>query len=416
MVALSAVVAVLVARPAAAAAPNDPRFASQWGLSDIKAPDVWDRGVGGGIRIAVVSTGIAKHPDLASKIDAGYDAATDPPDPTSDTAGRGTHLAGIAAAATNNGEGIAGVAPGARLLPYKAFASTSSATTEAYVEALVQVQKARPQVVLVDLPDALVSQATVQQSLKNLGDAGISVAVGAGGASLADLPVLTVAATSSDGGQVGAGVGPRGVAAPGGGVVSTTVSGLPVPGIDPYGYGDMSGTSQAAAHVAGALAILRGIGAGPVQAADLLRSTARKSGNGGFGAGMIDVAAAVGAYRAPPGPTTTTTAKPGTPPATTKASPLPGGTIPKPVVVPSGPSGPTPTILGSELPEPGEGDSAVLPPGSEDFLAGEDTGGPGSSTGQDDRPLGLLAVGFGLLFGVGSGLSVTFRRLAAAPL
>ena len=414
MLALSAVVLGLAARPAVAAAPNDPRFGSQWGLSAIKAPDVWDRGVGAGIRIAVVSSGIAKHPELAGKTDAGYDAATDPPDPSTDTAGRGTHLAGIAGADTNNGQGIAGVAPEARLLPFKAFESASSATTEGYVEALVEVQKAKPQVVLVDLPDALASQATVQQALKNLGDSGMSVAVGAGGASLAALPVLTVAAISSNGGRVGAGVGDRGVAAPGGDVLSTTVAGPALPGIDPYGYGEMSGTSQAAAHVAGALAILRGIGAGPIQAADLLRSTARKGDGNGLGAGIIDVAAAVGAYRAPAAPTTTTTTKPGaTPPTTaTKAAALPGGTIPKPSVLPSGP---TPTILGSELPEPGEED-AVLPPGAEDFLATEETGGNSSQVSEDDRPLGLLAIGFGLLFGVGSGLSVTFRRLADAPL
>lgn len=408
MLSLAAVLVGLAARPAAAAPPNDPRFASQWGLSDIKAPEAWAKGTGGGVKVAVVSTGIADHPDLDGKTDEGFDATATPPRPRVDGGGRGTHLAGIVAAATNNGVGIAGVAPDARLLPFKAYEADSPGDTDSYVRALLEVPKSGAKVALVDLPSGLSSQPTVQQAIKNLGDGGISVAVGSGGASLGELPVLTVAATNADGGQVGAsGVGPRGVAAPGGNVVSTTVPSILA---SPDSYGEMSGTGQAAAHVAGALAILRGLGANAGQAADLLRSTARKNGTTAFGAGMIDVAAAVAAFRAPVATTTTK------PPAstTTKVPNFPAGTIPKATVVPSGPGGPS---LGGDFSEPGSGESAIVPPGAEDFFDSGETGGPNGPVSQgDDQPLGLLALGFGLLFGVGSGLSVTFRRLANAPL
>jgi len=416
--AVAAVVVGLSAGPAAGVGPtNDPEFANQYGLADIKAPDAWAKGKGAGISVAVVSTGIAKHPDLIAKTDAGFDATG--ADPTTDGAGRGTHLAGIVGAATDNGVGIAGVAPDARLLPYKAFESDTAVTGEGHLNALQRVLNARPQVVLVDVPDSFpaVAKDRLRQSLSNLAGAGIAVVVGAQSElPLGDLPVLTVAATTSKGDQAPgtAGVADRGVAAPGLNVISTAVT-TPLLGGDPtFGYAEQSGTSQAAAHVAGAVAILRGLGATSTQAADLLRSTARK-GTASLGAGTIDVAAAVAAYRPlPVPPTTTTTTNKGTakPPSTKPPTGL--GAIPAGPGVPSGPTGP---LLPAEQVEPGAGESVVPPPGNETFVDSPGPGGPASpSGGGSDRPLGLLAVGFGLLFGVGTGLSLTFRRLAGAPL
>lgn len=433
--ALTAVVLGLAAQPAGAAGPtNDPESASQWSLADIRAPEAWPKGKGAGVSVAVVSTGIAKHPDLVTKTDAGVDAVGT--DPTADADGRGTHLAGIVGAATGNGEGIAGVAPEARLIPFRAFAADSGVSADRYLDALQRVLQAKPQVVLVDVPETfpVTARDGLRQSLKGLGDAGITVVVGAqNGITLNDLPVVAVAATTTSGAKSAgtAGVADRGLAAPGRGVVSTTVGPSLFPGGAPtYSYDERSGTAQAAAHAAGAIAILRGLGATSNQAADALRATARKSSDASLGAGIIDVAAAVTAFQTPspapvpiPTPVPTVVA-PG--PTNKKATTTPTnkvatgtGVIPRGLNVPTPPTADTP--LASDPPEPGEGEAAVVPPGAEQFMDQGDTGGPIDSAPADgsegrDRPLGSLAIGFGMLFGVGSGLSLTFRHLANRPL
>lgn len=405
----------LGAGPAVAAPTNDPLSGEQWGLTDIKAPDAWDKGAGAGIKVAVVSSGVAKHQDLAAQLDGGSDATGT--DPNKDTDGRGTHLAGIVAAETNNNEGIAGVAPNARLIPVKAFATDSSIDKDTYLTALQSAANAKAQVVLVDVPSSFPADGRplLLQSLQAMGQSGISVVVSAqSNLPLDNLPVLAVAATTPSGDQEPgtSAVGAQGVGAPGRGITSTTVTTALLTEAT-FGYGPMSGTGPAAAHAAGAVAILRSAGANAGQAADLLRATARPSSERSLGKGIIDASAAVDAFKKPAPPTTVTTKKPAPTPTTSKAT----GTaaIPKST---AGPTGPTATLPTGEPAEPGEGEPAVVPPGAEDFLSGGDEGGQRVTivTEGDDRPLGTLAIGFGLLFGVGTGLSVTFRRLAdAAP-
>jgi serine protease len=102
------------------AVPNDPApaFAEdefavppgtplQWALAREGFPAAWDVTTGAGARVAVIDTGIdGTHPDLAGKV-ASADAAG-ATDPQSDPDGHGTHVSGLACAATNNGIGIAG--------------------------------------------------------------------------------------------------------------------------------------------------------------------------------------------------------------------------------------------------------------------------------------------------------------------
>src|SRR4051812_2177440 len=110
---------------------NDPVFPDQWGLTQIKAPGAWARGGrGGGVPIAVVDTGVdLAHPDLRANIVGGTDltaaAAQGCPGPQ-DENGHGTHVAGIAAAITNNGKGVAGTAPDARILPVRVLDKNGS--------------------------------------------------------------------------------------------------------------------------------------------------------------------------------------------------------------------------------------------------------------------------------------------------
>lgn len=114
--------------------PNDPYFAShQWNMRAIDAPGAWKYATGQGIIIGIADTGQTWHPDLASKTLPGYDFVS--ADQSRDGDGwdsnpndegdwgpqvprsmwHGTHVAGIAAASSDNGLGVAGVAPNAQI-------------------------------------------------------------------------------------------------------------------------------------------------------------------------------------------------------------------------------------------------------------------------------------------------------------
>ncbi len=108
--------------------PNDPYYdspyasshygsVSQWGLPAVSAPAAWDATLGdAAIVIAVVDTGVdCLHPDLNAKC-AGQQSFVGT---VRDGFGHGTHVAGIAAASTNNGLGVAGVCPNCRILSVK---------------------------------------------------------------------------------------------------------------------------------------------------------------------------------------------------------------------------------------------------------------------------------------------------------
>ena len=95
--------------------PNDPQYPNQWHHPQINSPDAWDITHGdSSVIIAFTDTGIYKnHSDLAGKIVNGYDAynniSEDDGGSVDDIHGHGTHVAGCAAAITNNANGVAGV-------------------------------------------------------------------------------------------------------------------------------------------------------------------------------------------------------------------------------------------------------------------------------------------------------------------
>jgi serine protease len=143
--------------------PNDPHYATyQWHYNDpvggLTLPAAWDLGKGTGVVVAVIDTGITPHPDLDANIVAGYDFIADknvsgdgdalrdadPNDPGdftkmsecgggvpgSDSSWHGTHVAGTIAAVTNNGVGVAGVAPEAKVMPLRALGHCGGYTSD----------------------------------------------------------------------------------------------------------------------------------------------------------------------------------------------------------------------------------------------------------------------------------------------
>jgi subtilisin family serine protease len=124
---------------------NDPCAGNQWGIVNVKAPQAWSVARGAAVTVAVVDTGSDfEHPDLAPNLVglAGSDMtrntayvcpfqkapkkAKTSSAVAQDDNGHGTHVAGTIAAATNNGVGVAGVAPAAKVLPVKVLDADGS--------------------------------------------------------------------------------------------------------------------------------------------------------------------------------------------------------------------------------------------------------------------------------------------------
>lgn len=128
-----AVVGGLSQVSAQAAFPNDPLFPSQWALRnagagggtpgvDLRAPDAWRISrCSPAMKVAILASGVdATQPDLAGKVLPGASfVAGVSSGPGTDDGGAGTEMAGIVAAATNNGLGMAGLCPEGKILPVK---------------------------------------------------------------------------------------------------------------------------------------------------------------------------------------------------------------------------------------------------------------------------------------------------------
>ncbi|MDR0221355.1 MAG: S8 family serine peptidase, partial [Lachnospiraceae bacterium] len=111
----------------APAAVSDPGFSQQWHLSEIGIGDnpadpahPWSTSRGAGVTVAVIDSGIARnHPDLKANIAAALNTCSFATNGPEDNNGHGTHVSGIIAAVADNGRGVAGVAPGAKIVSIK---------------------------------------------------------------------------------------------------------------------------------------------------------------------------------------------------------------------------------------------------------------------------------------------------------
>jgi len=99
--------------------PNDPFYSHQWFHENIKSPTAWDMTVGSpDVIIAILDSGVYNHDEFAGRFVPGwnfYDQNTN----TDDVTGHGTAVAGCAAAAGNNGIGVAGVSWNCKLMPLR---------------------------------------------------------------------------------------------------------------------------------------------------------------------------------------------------------------------------------------------------------------------------------------------------------
>lgn len=281
----------------------------------VKAENAWATSAGSGAVIGVVDTGITSHADLKANVIQGYDFVSyyaivngqllqdnggdgngwdsNPTDQgdwtdTSNSSWHGTHVAGIAAAAKGNSTGVAGVAPSASIEPIRVlgWAGGSEADIIAGIRwgagvpvSGVPTNKHPADVLNLSLGGDGACSTSMQSAINDAVNAGTAVVVAAGNGDQDGnaLPidgqdgqsgqfpancknVIRVTATDSNGTKAswsnyGTSTSPATVAAPGVNIYSTINTGTRYPAAAGYGY--MDGTSMAAPHVSGILALLR---------------------------------------------------------------------------------------------------------------------------------------------------------------
>ena len=154
--------------------------------ADLDAPEAWAISQGTGVLVAVIDTGIDyTHPDLATNYAGGYDFVSNDGDPLDDH-GHGTHVSGTIAAAMNNltgnpaaEEGVAGVAPNARILAYKVCGPDGSCSDFAVAQAIAQAVTDGAKVINMSLGGPEYSQA-MYDAVQDAWGAGLVIVAGAG--------------------------------------------------------------------------------------------------------------------------------------------------------------------------------------------------------------------------------------------
>ena len=120
--------------------PNDPDYGSQWGLSGthgIQAPAAWDITIGTSkVRVGIIDTGIAEHPDLIANLDSGKDFYNNNYVTDDDLIGHGTHVAGIVGAVGDNNVGVSGVCWNVILVPLQVSSPTGGLHVPAVTAAI----------------------------------------------------------------------------------------------------------------------------------------------------------------------------------------------------------------------------------------------------------------------------------------
>jgi outer membrane protein assembly factor BamB/subtilisin family serine protease len=283
------------------AMPNDPSFGTLWGLhntgqssgtfdADIDAPEAWDvRRDAPNVVVAVIDSGARlTHPDLAANlwVNPGEVAGNGVDDDgngfiddvhgintlatgaargsPADDNGHGSHVAGTIGAVGNNGTGVTGVAWTVRLMPLKFLPAEGSGSTSNAITCINYAIAKGAHIINASYGSES-SSASELEAIRRARDAGIIFVAAAGNDgvdqdSVLDYPtgyslgnIVSVAATTRNDSLANFsnyGSGSVDLGAPGQDIFSTVHTADPL-------YGTKSGTSMAAPHVSGALALLK---------------------------------------------------------------------------------------------------------------------------------------------------------------
>lgn len=330
---------------------NDPKMNRMWSLTGekgISALEAWGTTRGQGVTVAVLDSGVTAHPDLDANVLPGYDFIaesafsndgngrdSDPTDAGNWTVDNqcftgskatpsdwhGTHVAGTIAAIANNNEGIAGVAPEAKIVPVRVLGACGgfdSDITDGIIWAAggsvrgVPANQHPAQVINMSIGSEGTCTTPYRQAIAQANKRGSIVVVAAGNNNFdasKSSPgncedVITVGATDKNGKRsYFSNYGSRvDVSAPGGdrrywggGILSTLNAGKTAPG--KADYAEYQGTSMAAPHVAGIVALMKAVDPKLTyaQAKKVLQSTSQsvECDQSACGSGIVNAARAV---------------------------------------------------------------------------------------------------------------------------
>ena len=265
--------------------PSDPMFPQLWGMTKIEAPAAWDRYAGGSVTVAVTDTGIdVNQRDLSSNLwvnsreipangidDDGngivddvngvnFSDGNNSGDPA-DGHGHGTHVSGTIAASANNGYGVAGVNPQAKIMGLKFLSDSGSGSTSDAIRTIDYARQMGAKVISASWGGGGYS-AALKTSIEDAGKAGMLFVAAAGNSSSDndaspaypasyDVDSIISVAASDGIDQIASfsnyGCTTVDLAAPGVGILSTLPNGR---------FVFWSGTSMATPHVSGVASLI----------------------------------------------------------------------------------------------------------------------------------------------------------------
>ena len=312
---------------------NDPQLGAQWGITNIQAPEAWNIEKGKeSIVIAILDTGVDyDHEDLAENMwtdiggNYGWDFVNENPypdddhnDPLTGAHSHGTHCAGIAAAVTNNGKGIAGVSWKSKIMAVKVLGSDGTGSLFDEIQGINYAVNKEADIIsmsfgTIDYPPT--PNDLEREAIDDAYSSGCLLIAASGNDNQPYVAypaaydnVIAVGATNEsdkrcDTGDWGLGQGSNygeelDVVAPGNNILSTVR-------MDKGAYGSANGTSMAAPFVAGEAAIILShlTGLAPSDVRLIIERTADDIGSSGWdretGWGRINAYSALTAYYMP---------------------------------------------------------------------------------------------------------------------
>jgi serine protease len=322
--------------------PNDSYYGNQWGYGDrvatgdslggIRDEGAWDISNGAGMVVADLDNGITRHSDLDANVLPGIDFLDGISGGDGSNLGipyknacfanwHGTQVTGVLAAVTNNGNGIAGTAWGAQVVPVRIFDGCGHGLMSDVAQGVVWASggtvdgaraNAHPaQVINMSLSAIGSCSFTMQNAIDSAVSRGTTVVVAAGNYNDSSdyvqpancRNIIAVAANDVSGQRAGFSEYGRlvDISAPGVNIFTTSDSGMFTPGGESYAY--LSGTSLAAPYVAGVVALMQSVAPKPLtpgEVRSILMRYARAfpvPPDQPIGTGILDASAAVTAAK-----------------------------------------------------------------------------------------------------------------------